>query len=470
VVADLLLPPLTGYRVLTAWQPAPLADGALGALACGYLAGIGQVRRRHPRRPWPVPRALAFFFGLAVTAVAVQAVPAVYDGALFSMHMVQHVLLIMVAPPLLVLGRPVTLLLHAVRNPAHTWVKRAVRSRLVTAATWPPAGTAIYAAVVVGTHTPPVMDLVVRNEAVHALEHVLYLAAGYLFFLVIIGSEPVRWRVPIAGRIAMLLVAMQVDTVVGVVFMVAGHELFPAYARPALTSAAAPLTDLHRGGIIMWAGSDVVMAVITLALAVALVLGPAAAREATHAGPGRRAARGRAPVFPAAAVGDGDEARLAAYNSYLATLGRAAARRDRALPPRCGSGPVAAAGGFAGDREEQRDDRHGRELPVEDDSQADDQHGEGEQGDAVAVGHVPPPGPVAALAKPDGHGDEFHEESRGGIQRQGGPLRAEAGEDRDQGSVESPPGGDHHRRPAHPAPRWAGVVPYCCSRRSSSGA
>jgi cytochrome c oxidase assembly factor CtaG len=70
VVADVLLPPLTGYRALAAWQPAPLVYGVLGAVAGGYLAGAWQVRRRHPRRPWPVSRGLAFFFGLAVIAVA----------------------------------------------------------------------------------------------------------------------------------------------------------------------------------------------------------------------------------------------------------------------------------------------------------------------------------------------------------------------------------------------------------------
>jgi cytochrome c oxidase assembly factor CtaG len=323
VVADVLLPPLTGYRALTAWQPAPLADAALGALAGGYLAAVWRVRRRHPRRPWPVSRTLAFFLGLVVIAVAVQGGPAVYDGALFSAHMVQHVLLIMVAPPLLVLGRPVTLLLHAVRNPAHTWVKRVVRSRLATALTWPGFTAVGYAVVVAGTHTPPVMNLVVRNQAVHDAEHVLYLVSGYLFFLTIVGSEPVRWRVSLAGRIAMLLLAMQVDTVVGVVFMVAGHEFFGGYAHPALAGAPAPLADLHLGGIAMWAGSDVVMIVIALVLAVALVHGPAAAREAARAWPGRRTAIGRGPALPVPARRGDEDARLAAYNSYLAALGRA---------------------------------------------------------------------------------------------------------------------------------------------------
>jgi putative copper resistance protein D len=206
--------------------------------------------------------------------------------------MVQHLLLIMVAPPLLVVGRPVTLLMHAMGNPAHTWLKRAVRSRVASALTWPPAAALAYAAVVAGTHTPPVMDLVVRSPAAHLAEHGLYLLAGYLFFLPVVGCEPIRWRVPLPGRFVLLLLAMQVDTVVGVVFMVAGHEVFGAYRHPRGWGPA-PLADLHQGGVIMWAGSDIVMIVVALIVAVGMV----------------RAGNRRTK-----------EASLAAYNAYLAAL------------------------------------------------------------------------------------------------------------------------------------------------------
>ena len=67
--------------------------------------------------------------------------------------MVQHLLLLMVAPPLLVLGQPATLLLHASRNPVHTWTKKLLRSRVVTWITWPPFGVCCSTSVViVGTH------------------------------------------------------------------------------------------------------------------------------------------------------------------------------------------------------------------------------------------------------------------------------------------------------------------------------
>jgi cytochrome c oxidase assembly factor CtaG len=116
----------------------------------------------------------------------------------------------------------------------HTWIKRIVRSRVATALTWPPAATALYCVVVASTHTPPVMDLVLGNGTVHDLEHALYLLAGYLFFLPVIGSEPIRWRPSIVTRYLMLLVAMMTDSFTGVVFTFQSREIFapPASGGP----------------------------------------------------------------------------------------------------------------------------------------------------------------------------------------------------------------------------------------------
>ena len=333
------LPPLTAGDAWRIWQLAPAASAILLLLAGGYLWGVHRVNRRRPAGRWPPSRALAFLSGLGVIAVATQSSVGVYDDVLFSAHMVQHVLLIMVAPPLLVFGRPVTLLLHAARNPVHTWVKRAVRSRLAAALTWPPGAAVLYAAVVVGTHTPPVMDLVLGSGAAHDAEHVLYLAAGYLYFLLIIGSEPVRWRVSMAGRYLLLLIGMQVDTVVGVVLMVVGHEIYPAYARADPVWGPGLLTDLHGGGMVMWIGSDIVMTVLAVAVAAGFVHHP---RHSGHVGGWlegiRRAALRREitaagvllPGGASAACTVDDDAHLAAYNAYLSAIGDARPRVQRA--------------------------------------------------------------------------------------------------------------------------------------------
>lgn len=308
------LPPLTAATAVRVWQFAPLASATLLVLAAAYLTGVRRVAAQHPQRPWPGGRTLAFLAGLGVIAVATQSSLGAYDDVLFSAHMVQHVLLIMVAPPLLVLGRPVTLLLHAAGNPVHTWVKRAVRSPVVTALTWPPVAIAVYCAVVASTHLTPLMDLVLRNSVAHDAEHALYLIAGYLFFLPVVGSEPIRWRLSLPARFLMLLIVMPVDTVVGVILMIAPGELFPPYLHTGRAWGPGPLADLHAGGILMWAGSDLVMTVLAAGLAVLLVHGT-----------------GRASPARAGDAGD-DDARLAAYNTRLAALGDAA-RPPLARPP-----------------------------------------------------------------------------------------------------------------------------------------
>lgn len=275
------MPTLT--RGLTAWQFAPVVSCCVAMLAGAYLACVLVVGRRHPARPWPAARTAAFGLGLAVVVAATQSSVGVYDDVLFSAHMVQHLLLIMVAPPLLIAGRPVTLLLHASRNPLHTRVKRVVRSRAASLLTHPAVAVPLYATVVAGTHLTPLMNLVLENGAVHDAEHALYLVVGYLYFLPVIGSEPIRWRLPLFGRYLLLLGTMPVDTVVGVTLMLAPRGFFSAYSGD----------DLHRGGLVMFAGSDLIMTALGVLFAVAFV---------------RAGDRPRAP------------ADLDAYNAYLAAL------------------------------------------------------------------------------------------------------------------------------------------------------
>ena len=294
-------PPLTPPASLVTWQFAPLVSVPLIVVAAGYLLCVARVRRRHPARPWPAGRVLAFFSGLAVIAAATQGSIGAYDDVLFSDHMVQHVLLIMVAPPLLVLGGPVTLLMHAARNPLHTWVKRAVRSRVITALTWPPGATALYCLVVSGTHTPPFMDLVLTSGTVHDAEHALYLVTGYLFFLPLVGSEPIRWRMSIAGRYLMLLAAMMVDSFTGIVFTFQTREVFAPYAGTGRTWGPSLVMDLHAGGFVMLTGSDIAMTAVAVGLAVHFL---------RVGGPARDSARGTG----------NDDAHLAAYNAYLRAL------------------------------------------------------------------------------------------------------------------------------------------------------
>jgi len=263
--ADDALPPLTTHTALTQWEFAPVVTAFVAVAAVLYLYGVWRVRREHPVRPWSMWRTALFFAGLGVIIIATQSSVGAYDDVLFFMHMWQHLLLLMVAPPLLLSGQPVTLLLHASHNPLHSWVKRIVRSGPISAITFPMVGVGIYIVTVVGTHLTSFMNLTLEHAYVHQSEHVLYLVAGYLYFLPLIGHEPIRWRLSYPAQLFLFVIAMPVDTFTGLVLMQTTKEMFPAYAGrrdwgPSLVS------DLHSGGAVMWIGGDAIMLVLILLL------------------------------------------------------------------------------------------------------------------------------------------------------------------------------------------------------------
>ena len=102
-----MLPAFGWQAVLTQWEFAPVVTAAVLAVGALYLWGAWRVGRRHPARPWPWWRTGMFLAGLAVVVIATQSGIGAYDDVLFWDHMIQHLLLIMVAPPLLVVGAAV---------------------------------------------------------------------------------------------------------------------------------------------------------------------------------------------------------------------------------------------------------------------------------------------------------------------------------------------------------------------------
>ena len=340
--ADDDVPPLTMHTALTQWEFAPVVTILVAVAALAYLFGMWRVRREHPARPWSLARAASFMGGLAVIVIATQSSVGAYDDVLFYMHMWQHLLLLMVAPPLLLSGQPITLLLHSSRNPLHTWVKRLVRSKVASALTFPLVGVVLYIVTVVGTHLTDFMDLTLTHPLLHQSEHVLYLVVGYLYFLPLVGREPIRWKLSYPAQLFVFVLAMPVDTFTGVVLTQVNHEMFPAYAGrrdwgPSLVN------DLHAGGAVMWIGGDGIMFLLILLLFAGV------ARNRAQIDAGRWIEGVRARRFSALAASgtdvfelsdaeraadlsevgeplgdrgdtDTDQRQLDAYNAYLARL------------------------------------------------------------------------------------------------------------------------------------------------------
>ena len=254
-----MLPPFGLSAALTQWQFAPIVTAVVVVLGGLYGWGVVRVARRHPARPWPVWRTAMFGGGLLIIVLATQSGIGAYDDLLFYDHMIQHLMLLMVAPPLLIAGQPLMLLLHASRNPLHAWTKRVLRSRVASFLTWPVFGAVAYAVGVTAFHLTGLATLVERNQTAHNAEHALFVVIGYLFFLPLIGTEPIRWRLSYPIRFVVLVLLMPVDTFTGLAlgYGSASSPGVPTGPRPAW--APSPVSDLHLGGAVMWIGGDAIM-------------------------------------------------------------------------------------------------------------------------------------------------------------------------------------------------------------------
>lgn len=319
-------PEFTWHVVFTTWASNPVWDLLIAVALAAYVLGLVVARRRRTGGlPWY--RVLSFVLAVLTLVVSVNTAIETYSEVLFWVHMIQHLLLIMVVPALLVVASPLTLLLQVTRGAHQERVRRALTSGPVSLLTHPLAGISIYAVVIVATHLTSFMQHMMLHPWLHQFESVLYVGAGYVFLLPLIGSEPIRWRLPFPLRLLMLFMAMAPETVVGIVLLQANHVLFPAYADMNRSWGPSPLADLNRGGGIMWAFGDGLM--MTLIVGVVLVYVTHAAANST-AGSWLEDVRRSTLSEHLDAAGehtdltgsdlDSDDAALTAYNAMLARL------------------------------------------------------------------------------------------------------------------------------------------------------
>lgn len=255
--------------IFTSWSSDPLPWLGIVAATAAYLVAVRFVNRAHPRSPVPAWRIAAWLAGVAVIGLALVSAVDVYADSVFSIHMLQHLLLAMVAPPLLALGAPTTLALRAA-TPAlrRSLLLPVLHSRLVRAVSWPPLGWIVFSVVMWATHFSPLFNAALENELLHSLEHLLYLAAGLLFWWPVVGADPSRWRLGSIGRMAYLAAQMPVNTAVGLVILFAPNVLYAHYATLDRGWGPDPMTDQQIAGAVMWGAGDVIL-LLALALAIA---------------------------------------------------------------------------------------------------------------------------------------------------------------------------------------------------------
>jgi cytochrome c oxidase assembly factor CtaG len=273
---DEVLPPLTGSRILSSWLWNPLATILAVGAAILYATGLRRIGTTARQASWPAWRIGSFYAGLAATLVAVSSSVAVYDMTLFWAHMVQHLMLIMVAPVLIVMGRPLSLFVEASGEQPRRRMTRFMKSWPVAALTSPGVALAAYAAVIVGAHLTKLTDSFLSDVWAGQVEHLTYLVIGILFFWLIVGDEPIAWQLSMPGRILLLTVAMAVDTFVGVVLL---ETTKPLNTIPHPSWGPGPIADVQAGGAVMWVAGDGLMAIVAIAVYVAWARRPQETRK-----------------------------------------------------------------------------------------------------------------------------------------------------------------------------------------------
>jgi cytochrome c oxidase assembly factor CtaG len=265
MVAAAGLPPrFSPVRVVTAWtfQPLPLALLVVGALL--YWAGVRRLSRAGKGPARPASRTWAFGGGLAATAVALLSPVDVYAEVSFSAHMLQHVLLMMVAAPLFALGAPITL---ALRASAPTTRRRVLlpvlHSRAVAVLTHPIVAFALFALVQYVSHFTGFYEAALQSSVVHDLEHALYLVTAVLFWWAVVGLDPAPHKLSHPARLLYLVAAMPMEAFLAVALLSA--RPYQAYASlPPPWGGAAAVSDQASAAAVMWIAGDLTMLVAAL--------------------------------------------------------------------------------------------------------------------------------------------------------------------------------------------------------------
>jgi putative membrane protein len=246
-------------QLLGTWSPdaGPLLAVLLAAAA--YAAGVRRATR------WPARRTAAFASGLLVLALALLSGIDVWADRLLSVHMTQHVLLTMIAPPLLLLGAPEQLALRTLPRGGRDALARALHGRVAHALARPLTAWLLLPLVMVGVHLPGPFGFALAHGGAHALEHLLLLSAGIVFWVPVAGGALAPHRLSPLGRMGYLLAAMGPLGVVGAVLTAAGGPIYPTYDRAAAALGISAVDDQQLAGAVMWVGGGYALVVATLA-------------------------------------------------------------------------------------------------------------------------------------------------------------------------------------------------------------
>jgi putative copper resistance protein D len=278
-----LPPPITPLRYLTAWDFDLLWVLIVGFGVVFYLWGVVRLRRRGDRWPWY--RTALWLAGMASLFWVTCGVSNVYEEYLFSVHMLEHMLLTMAVPLLLVLSAPVTLAARAIRRRddgsrgAREWILLAVHSKAAGVLTHPLVSGGLFIASLWVFYYSPLFRWATTDHVGHEWMILHFLIVGYLFAQTLVGIDPVKNRPAYPIRLLLLLIVMAFHAFFGLA-LISNQGLLLAdwYGAMGRTWGATPLQDQQAAGGIAWSVGEI--PTVMLAIGVAILWSRSDEREA----------------------------------------------------------------------------------------------------------------------------------------------------------------------------------------------
>lgn len=231
----------------------PLApNGAAFSVHPSTVIGIGALAalyawraRKGPAGGPTIGQKLLFASGLAVLFLSLNGpLHDLSDGYLFTAHMVQHLVLTLLVPPLLIAGTPGWMLLPALRV---SWVEAVARR-----VTRPLAAFAIFSVTMIAWHLPPLYNLAMAVHPVHIVEHLCFLVTATIMWWPIMSPMPELPRLPYGPQMLYVIGLALPMSVLAIVLTYADTVLYPAYAAAPRIWGITPLEDQRYGGLLMW--------------------------------------------------------------------------------------------------------------------------------------------------------------------------------------------------------------------------
>ncbi|MEO8898449.1 MAG: cytochrome c oxidase assembly protein [Candidatus Dormibacter sp.] len=268
------------------WEPTVLLG--IAALVAAYVLAWrrGLLSDDDDVSPWfSSPRTRRWYFAAGVLVGFVALTSPVDTGGdryLFSLHMVQHLLLMMVAPPLCILGIAAV---RGVRLPGPPGPLRRAFATLVH----PWAATLIFSTVLLVWHIPALYDATLTTEPIHVFEHLSFIAVGVIFWWPIVdparGRDTQRWVSPFA-KIAMLVASGIPPTVLGLIFTIAPHPFYDFYVRAPRLWGLSAVADQQLAGVVMFGAGNLIYFAAVVAVFWRVFGDPARDEEEAHHAPG----------------------------------------------------------------------------------------------------------------------------------------------------------------------------------------